>query len=384
MKTTLVLLLLVVSSVSYGQCGISYTTDTTSSTGFSINFDFSNLSDPSKGSAEIYVYDSFGYFVDQGYSSEQWPLLDILLMNNGNYYFNGVVTDTLTSCQDSIFGTFTTINQPGGFNCDPRFSYSSDSLNMDWSFFPIAPYNPPSCTFIWHVGEGTTYFNDTVAHTYQSQVFTDRWIDINVQGPDCMNANAMMFDTIVSGYLFDCNASFNLFQDSTSVNNYWAYNTSYGGFISHYWDFGDGGSSTQQFPTYLYTTPGQYNICLTVDDTSGCQSTFCDTIDVVVKKMTGTTLHVLDPSAPTELGESEMSDFEIYPNPNAGLFSISFNSSVSQSSDFVIIDVNGAEVYRKKVSFDSGFNTLNLSTPQLASGVYFYSLQTVRGKLIIE
>ncbi len=384
MKSNLVLFLLVFALGSYSQCGISYTTDTTSSTGFSMNFNFSNLGDPSKGSAEIYVYDSFGFFVDQGYASEQWPILDILLMNNGNYYFNGVVTDTLTSCQDSIFGTFTTINQPGGFNCDPRFSYSSDSLNMDWSFFPTAPYNPPSCNYIWHVGEGTTYFDDTVAHTYQSQVFTDRWIDINVQGPDCLNANAMMFDTIVSGYLFDCNASFNLFQDTSSVNNYWAYNTSYGGFISHFWDFGDGGTSTQQFPTYLYTTPGQYNLCLTVDDTSGCQSTFCDTITVVVKKLSGTTLHVLDPNSQGNLQNNDLIGFEIYPNPSSGLFSISFDSSLPSSTDFVIVDVKGVEVFRRKVLVNAGMNSFNLQTQHLNSGIYFYQFKTERGKLIIE
>jgi len=43
-----------------------------------------------------------------------------------------------------------------------------------------------------------------------------------------------------------------------------------------YWEFGDGGTSTNQDPTYTYNTPGLDTICLTVF--SGCYNTICDTI----------------------------------------------------------------------------------------------------------
>ncbi|MFK7946682.1 MAG: PKD domain-containing protein [Saprospiraceae bacterium] len=49
------------------------------------------------------------------------------------------------------------------------------------------------------------------------------------------------------------------------------------------WDFGDGNTSTVSNPVHQYATEGTYSVCLTVTDTSGCDSLFCipDLIDVV-------------------------------------------------------------------------------------------------------
>lgn len=47
------------------------------------------------------------------------------------------------------------------------------------------------------------------------------------------------------------------------------------------WDFGDGNTSTQQNPTHTYANPGQYTICLTVDN-NGCSDVSCTTTSVVV------------------------------------------------------------------------------------------------------
>jgi gliding motility-associated-like protein len=40
------------------------------------------------------------------------------------------------------------------------------------------------------------------------------------------------------------------------------------------WDFGDGGTSTQQNPNHCYTTPGNYSVSLTVTSAAGCSATF--------------------------------------------------------------------------------------------------------------
>ena len=45
--------------------------------------------------------------------------------------------------------------------------------------------------------------------------------------------------------------------------------------ITWYWDFGDSlGTSTDQNPTYSYAAAGNYNVCLRVTDTYGCESRF--------------------------------------------------------------------------------------------------------------
>ncbi|MEL6135784.1 MAG: PKD domain-containing protein, partial [Bacteroidota bacterium] len=43
------------------------------------------------------------------------------------------------------------------------------------------------------------------------------------------------------------------------------------------WEFGDGGTSVLQNPTYSYTTPGNYSVILTVTNIYGC--TDADTIN---------------------------------------------------------------------------------------------------------
>lgn len=53
------------------------------------------------------------------------------------------------------------------------------------------------------------------------------------------------------------------------------------------WDFGDGGSSTQQNPTYVYKTPGSYTVTLTITNDKGCRKlitkpNFVDIIQGVV------------------------------------------------------------------------------------------------------
>jgi gliding motility-associated-like protein len=46
-----------------------------------------------------------------------------------------------------------------------------------------------------------------------------------------------------------------------------------GSIASYAWDFGDGNSSTSQFPTHIYTTAGTYSITLTVTSDKGCITT---------------------------------------------------------------------------------------------------------------
>ncbi len=52
-----------------------------------------------------------------------------------------------------------------------------------------------------------------------------------------------------------------------------------GDFDGWSWDFGDGGTSTAQYPTYTYTTPGNYNVTLTL--TNGCDTNVATTVVTV-------------------------------------------------------------------------------------------------------
>lgn len=50
--------------------------------------------------------------------------------------------------------------------------------------------------------------------------------------------------------------------------------------ISRLWHFGDGGTSTNFDPWHTYYHAGVYNVCLTIETSTNCTSTFCDSITV--------------------------------------------------------------------------------------------------------
>ncbi|MEM6964568.1 MAG: PKD domain-containing protein [Bacteroidota bacterium] len=59
-------------------------------------------------------------------------------------------------------------------------------------------------------------------------------------------------------------------------------NNSAGNSLTHFWDFGDGNTSTEKNPTHNYITEGIYTPCLTVTDEYGCTNTTCLTDQVVI------------------------------------------------------------------------------------------------------
>ena len=77
---------------------------------------------------------------------------------------------------------------------------------------------------------------------------------------------------------FNCNASFFPVLDSAGMSENVLYleNYSYGFELDFFWDFGDGGTSTEPLPTYTFED-GIFGteICLTVSNESGCEDTYC-------------------------------------------------------------------------------------------------------------
>lgn len=55
--------------------------------------------------------------------------------------------------------------------------------------------------------------------------------------------------------------------------------------VSWLWDFGDGGTSTQQNPNHQYAEPGDYTVCLTVTNQFGCTDSACYPITVYAKSV---------------------------------------------------------------------------------------------------
>jgi hypothetical protein len=115
---------------------------------------------------------------------------------------------------------------------------------------------------------------------------------------------------------------------------------------TYFWDFGDGSTSTEQFPNHDFGAEGSYEVCLTVTGSCGVE-TSCQTIDVV---WTG-----VDEDAIT-------ADLLISPNPSNGQFSVSHPSLQSVQ----IFGSDGRLVISENVF--SASHEVNISSQ--AKGIY--------------
>lgn len=69
----------------------------------------------------------------------------------------------------------------------------------------------------------------------------------------------------------------------------------YGYIVSYLWDFGDGSTSTDENPTYTYTSPGTYNVSLIVTDDKGAIGTDITTTTVTEPPSGGGTPGYISP-----------------------------------------------------------------------------------------
>ncbi len=272
---------------------------------------------------------------------------------------------------DSVY-----VNAPAsGPTCDATFyGYPDSSIANSVQFYPYGS-NSAGATYTWNFGDGTTGTGQYPTHTYAASGWYAACLTVsNGTGAGC--SQTYCDSVYADGGLAtsSCNASYILFQDSTGSGVYYAWNTSTGNNLSYFWDFGDGNTSTTAFPTHTYSSVGLYSICLSVSDNSGCTSTFCDTIYIVVKAA-GTTLNVLKPGV--SVGVEELSVFNevnLYPNPTNGEFNLSINAATSSEVSIIITNLTGQTVESTNLQLNQGDNVINMNESHLSSGIYLVNL----------
>ena len=155
-------------------------------------------------------------------------------------------------------------------------------------------------------------------------------------------------------------------------NEVWVWNLSSGtGNISYSWDFGDGTTSSDAFPTHIYADGGPYLLCLTMTDASNCTSTFCDTLSVdsdgLLSGMIGHnedraafTVNVLQ-ELPTTINEQErIEEIALWPNPVADAITLSLLSTTSGRLDVSILDLNGRLINTFSNIVSTGKNSISV------------------------
>lgn len=172
------------------------------------------------------------------------------------------------------------------------------------------------------------------------------------------------------------NSQFTVFADSVNAGNYFAYNQSTGtGAVTYLWDFGDGTTSTQQYPFHQYANPGQYVICLTVSATNGsvtCSDVSCDSSSVqrISSTFLMSKIQVM-PQGPTAVKENTvLKNLNVYPNPIENELTVEVELTRDEKISYVITDALGKVVAKNELT--SAKTVINTAT--LDRGIYFLSV----------
>src|ERR1700741_400024 len=261
--------------------------------------------------------------------------------NNSHFYTSpGVynicltVYDSINMCSDSYCDSVNIAPASGGTGCVPFYNVNQGSNNNQISF-NISSGNPLfDTTYIssihWDFGDGTTSdgtmmsgpgpYVGNIMHTYAASGYYNVCLTTTDSVHGC--SNTYCGQVAASNVTPTCSANFILWEDSTNAGTWYAYNysTNFSSTVSYLWDFGDGTTSTQQFPTHTYAVSGHYDICLTVMDTLiSCTSTYCDTSSVHRFSSTAGMMSftVLQPGSATGIVQNNevLTSVSVYPNP---------------------------------------------------------------------
>lgn len=138
--------------------------------------------------------------------------------------------------------------------------------------------NFPTTTYLWNMGDGTTYTTDSVFHTYASPgTYT---VSLQVNDPNSCNGTSsfsmpitikpLVYLNVASTDTSGCAPLRVVFNNSSA---------STGDFL---WDFGDGTFSSAKSPTHIYTEAGNFPVTLYMNDPSTCNVTDTFKTNVVV------------------------------------------------------------------------------------------------------
>jgi len=133
-----------------------------------------------------------------------------------------------------------------------------------------------------------------------------------------------------------CSAHFTIYPDTATLHHYFAVNLASGVAPMHYlWSWGDGTNDTIAFPSHTYATAGYYNICLTITDSVGCTSNYCDSS--YIQKSGNTVINV------DVISQSGVGIHENYQNnviqirPNPALDNITIETASVHRGDIISI-----------------------------------------------
>lgn len=219
-------------------------------------------------------YDYYWDFGDGSYSTEATPAHQYA--SDGQYVVTFYLTDSIAGCWDAYNWI---VNIDCGYTpctTNGNFSWYEDSTSCDIQFISTAFGGQAPYSFYWNFGDGTT---SNLAHPVHSYPNNTTWT------PCLTITDANGCDTticqVVTGNCTtnSCDATFTY--SYSTCDSIWFIPASTGAQYDYYWDFGDGATSTNMYPSHQYNGDGQYTVVLYLTDSLGmCTSAYTSIVTV--------------------------------------------------------------------------------------------------------
>lgn len=260
------------------------------------------------------------------------------------YSAAGTYPVTLTASNAAGAGTASQMNFIAVFPL-PEASFD---LVTDSTIFTFTNTSANATSYLWDFGDGTFSTDTNPVHTFAGSPCSERLIVLTSNNNCGADSDTLL---IPHGDPVSPTASFTY--DATDLAVTFS-NTSQ--FTESYlWDFGDGTTSTEANPVHTYANPGQYLVQLTVEEYCG-----------ILNDIEAQTLVLTVPaSEPSRLGH-----FRLFPNPNAGFFSLEINGKPQEELVFSLLHPDGQLIGRQSFGFQTGALQHTFDFSDLAPGVY--------------
>lgn len=191
-----------------------------------------------------------------------------LYQSVGVYPVTLTVNNTQTGCTNTATDTVIIASSTAGFAQD---------ITQGCGPLAVAFSHPGAgaVSWQWDFGDGATSLVQNPTHTYNDAGSYNVTLTVT-DAVGCVSTTTVNNAVTVQNSAVNFSITNQNGCDQLSVS-FQRQITPPGSAASVLWDFGDGTTSTQNNPTHVYTTLGEYDVTLTVTNTSGCISSITQT-----------------------------------------------------------------------------------------------------------
>ncbi|MFY0672096.1 MAG: PKD domain-containing protein [Bacteroidia bacterium] len=194
--------------------------------------------------------------------------------NDGNFSIKLIVTTT-NGCKDSITKSITVYPKPSASFTSSNLCFGDSAIFTNTSNIATSI----GATFNWDFDDNTTSTKRSPKHMFATaDDFDIEFIAISANGcKDTATSTIQISPNPVASFSFanSCKGDSNIFNNTSTIPN---------GFTPTYsWKFGDGNSSSNKNPKYVYGSIGNYTIELTASLANGCSNSVANSLNVFSK-----------------------------------------------------------------------------------------------------